>query len=92
MGDDHTIFVKDTITAFLVEEKATRLSLAVRLVDDYTDTQPIGRIKVFIAEITRIKNGKEEVLKGIINPGGYYLFLDLPECLSTLSDNKSWFL
>lgn len=46
----------------------TTLSVAVSLQDDYTENQPIGGVKVFLA-------GQE--LKSVKNPSGYYLFLDL---------------
>ena len=78
MSLKETIVVNEKITAFLVEQRSSTLSMAVWLVDDYTDGKPLGRIKVFIEEITSIINGKEGVLKGLLNPGGYYLFVNLP--------------
>ena len=56
--------------AFLDRKIATRLSLAVALIDEYTGKQPIGSVKVFI---------KDHNLKPIKNHSGYYLFLNLPD-------------
>jgi hypothetical protein len=53
--------------SILVERSIAILSLAVSLVDDYIDRQPIGEIKLTMGEKEAIKN-----------PSGYYLFLDLP--------------
>jgi len=50
----------------LVESTITKLSLAVSLIDDYTDSQPIGVIKLALGEKEAIRNRS-----------GYYLFLDL---------------
>ncbi len=47
----------------------TTLSMAVWLKDDYTEKPPIGSVEVFLV-------GQE--VKSVKNPGGYYLFLDLP--------------
>lgn len=49
----------------LVESTITKLSLAVSLIDDYTDSQPIGEIKLALGEKEAIRNRS-----------GYYLFLD----------------
>ncbi len=46
------------------------LSLAVSLLDDYTDKQPLGRLNVFL-------EGNGMNLKSIRNLSNYYLFLDL---------------
>jgi hypothetical protein len=48
------------------------LSLAVFLVDDYTDRQPLGWVNVVLTA-----NGRD--LKSIKNPGNYFLFFDLPD-------------
>ena len=47
----------------------TTLSMAVWLKDDYTEKPPIGSVEVLLV-------GQEK--KSVKNPGGYYLFLDLP--------------
>lgn len=47
----------------------TKLSMAVSLIDDYTGKRPTGWVKVFL---------EGEDLKSIKNPGGYYLFINLP--------------
>jgi hypothetical protein len=51
------------------ESLTTKLSLAIRLVDDYTKEQPVGAVSV------SLKDQKYEAIK---NPSEYYLFLDLP--------------
>jgi hypothetical protein len=51
----------------LVERTSTRMSLAVSLVDDYTDGQPIGDIKLTMDEKEAIRN-----------TSGYCLFVELP--------------
>lgn len=51
-------------------EITTKLAVALLLKDDYTEKQPIGKVKVFMEELET---------KPIKNPSGYYLFLDLPD-------------
>ncbi len=46
------------------------LSIAVSLIDNYTNEQPIGRVTVTL---------KDEPYTALKNPSGYYLFLNLPE-------------
>lgn len=60
--------VADNFTAYQGEVITTRLSFAVRLVDNYTKKEPIGNIKVTIED-----NG----IKVFKNPSGYYFFTDL---------------
>jgi hypothetical protein len=51
------------------EWRTTKLSLALRLIDDYTKEQSFGGINVSL---------NEKKYKPVKNPSGYYLFLDLP--------------
>ncbi|ODA40659.1 carboxypeptidase-like regulatory domain-containing protein [Desulfosporosinus sp. BG] len=53
---------------YLVQKTAKKVSLAVRVTDDYTLREPVGRIKVGI---------KEAVAGPVKNPSGYYVFTDL---------------
>jgi hypothetical protein len=55
-----------------MEVLVTELSLAIELIDDFTDRQPIGEIKVVV---------KEQNIQALRNRSGYHLFLapDLPE-------------
>ena len=52
-----------------------KLSLAIYLIDDYTSRGVIGNLDVSI---------KDHNVKPIRNPGGYYLFFDLPDDNYTL--------
>ena len=61
-------YITDKYVAYLGEVRSTGLSLAVRIIDDYTGKEPIGNIKVLI------KEGNKKAIK---NPSGYYLFNDL---------------
>jgi hypothetical protein len=61
-------YVTDKFTAYLGDERCTRLSSALWLIDDYTKKEPIGQIKV------RIKEGD---IKPFKNLSGYYSFVDL---------------
>jgi hypothetical protein len=59
----------------LDETFVTQVSLAVALIDTYTDEHPIGRTRVFLRELSQ---------EGIQNPSGYFLFLNLPDGSYTL--------
>ena len=61
-------YVTDKFTAYEGDFFITRLSLAVRLKDDYTEEKPAGHIKVV---------DMEENIKAIKNRSGYYIFTDL---------------
>lgn len=61
-------YVTDKFTAYEGDFFITRLSLAVRLKDDYTEEKPAGHIKV--ADI-------EENIKAVKNRSGYYIFTDM---------------
>ena len=52
-----------------VEKTTKKVSLAVRVIDDYTLREPVGRIKVGI---------KETLAGPVKNLSGYYVFTDLP--------------
>ncbi|QWH88416.1 hypothetical protein EXW29_09540 [Bacillus toyonensis] len=54
---------------FIVEQTFTNLSIAIRLVDDFTMKEPIGDIKVSIEEIA---------MEAVKNLSGYYVFTNLP--------------
>lgn len=59
----------------LDETFVTQVSLAVALVDAYTGERPIGRVRVFLRDLSQ---------EGIQNPSGYFLFLNLPDGSYTL--------
>lgn len=61
----------------------TRVSLAVALVDSYTNEQPVGRVRVLLKELSR---------KGILNPSGYFLFLNVPDGIYTLRVESEHYL
>ncbi len=67
MASDNT-YIIDKFTAYKRDIVTANLSLAVWLVDDYTQNGPIGQVKV------RIKEGD---IKAKRNLDGYYLFIDL---------------
>ncbi len=60
-------YVTDKFTAYEGDSFITRLSLAVRLKDDYTEEKPAGHIKV---------TDMEENIKAVKNRSGYYIFTD----------------
>lgn len=66
--------------SILVEHALTRLSLAVSLVDDYSDGQAIGEIKLTMG-------GKE----AIRNPGAYHLLLDFADGDYTLKAEARYY-
>jgi hypothetical protein len=53
----------------------THLTLAVMLVDSYTNARAIGRIRVLLKELLQ---------EGRLNPSGYFLFLHIPDGIYTL--------
>ncbi len=65
--------------AYLDNVLTTRLSFAVKLIDDFTKKEQIGGIRVEIKEIDK---------KAIKNPGGYYLFTYLKAGNHTVSINS----
>jgi hypothetical protein len=54
----------------------TRVSLAVDLVDKYTNERAVGRTRVFVKEVSQ---------EGRKNPSGYFLFLNIPDGVYTIS-------
>jgi hypothetical protein len=61
----------------------TRISLAVELVDKYTNEQAVGRVRVFIKEVSQ---------EGRKNPSGYFLFLNIPDGVYTISVKSEHYL
>jgi hypothetical protein len=61
----------------------TVVSLAVALVDGYTNGRPIGRVKVLLVELSR---------EGRVNPSGYFLFLNIPDGIYTLRAESEHYL
>lgn len=59
----------------LDETLVTRVSIAVMLIDGYTNERPIGRVHVLLKELSR---------SGMLNPSGYFLFLNIPADVYTL--------
>ncbi len=58
------------INGVFIGSSTRKLSLAIYLIDDYTSRGVIGNLDVSI---------KDHNVKPIRNPGGYYLFFDLPD-------------
>lgn len=75
-------YITDKYVAYLGEVRSTGLSLAVRIIDDYTGKEPIGNIKVLI------KEGNKKAIK---NPSGYYLFNDLAGGNYTVSMESDYY-
>lgn len=69
------IYVTDKFTAYKGDVINVNLSLALWLIDDYTQNEPIGQVKV------RIKEGDISAKK---NFSGYYIFNDLPVDIYTV--------
>ncbi|TFH40675.1 MAG: hypothetical protein E4G94_09210 [ANME-2 cluster archaeon] len=70
--------VIDGSTAYLDEIISSRLSFAIWLIDDFTQREPIGNIRL------AIKDGNDTLMHGrygkpFKNPGGFYIFTDLPD-------------
>ncbi len=63
-------YVTDKFTAYEGDVIIVKLSLALWLIDDYTQNEPIGQVKV------RIKEGDIKAKK---NLSGYYFFTDLTD-------------
>lgn len=61
-------FITDKFISYEGDKIIKDLSMAIRLIDDYTGGEPEGTVKVVI------KNGN---IKSYKNPGGYYIFTDL---------------
>lgn len=61
----------------------TRVSLAVELVDKYTNERAVGRARVLIKEVSH--EGKK-------NPSGYFLFLNIPDGVYTVSVKSEYYL
>lgn len=59
----------NTSAGTFLERHTTKLSFAVSLLDDYSQSAPIGRVEVSL-------DGNEKALK---NASSYYLFLNLPK-------------
>jgi hypothetical protein len=58
----------------------THVSLAVMLMDSYTNIQAIGRVRVLL---------KEPAQEGRLNPSGYFLFLDIAPYGRALGPSKA---
>ncbi len=54
---------------FRVGQTYNRVSMAVRLTDDYTREQPVGKVAVFL---------KDRETEAVKNHSGYHIFMDLP--------------
>ena len=65
-----TPYETDQYIAYLDLAITTKLSFAVKLMDDFTKNETIGSIRVKIKEMDK---------KAIKNPSGYYLFTDLKD-------------
>ncbi|HEY9206916.1 MAG TPA: carboxypeptidase-like regulatory domain-containing protein [Candidatus Methanoperedens sp.] len=82
-------YVTGKFTAYEGDKIKTQLSLALRLIDDYTKKEPIGRINVKLSEgeITldeyNLKEKRSDI-KPFKNPSGYYVFTDIPKFNYTL--------
>jgi hypothetical protein len=65
-----TPYTTDKFISYLADESISRLSLAVWLTDEYTQSKPLYNVNVLI---------KEGNIYPSKNPSGYYLFNDLPD-------------
>ena len=63
------------IISVLAESVTTNLSLAVGLTDDYSEGRITGDVDVSL---------KDQDTRPIVNPSGYYLFLNLTESNQTV--------
>ena len=61
----------------------THVTLAVVLVDSYTNAPAIGRVRVLL---------KEHSQEGRVNPSGYFLFLNIPDGIYTLRVESEHYL
>jgi hypothetical protein len=61
----------------------THVSLAVVLVDSYTNARAIGRVRVLLQELSQV---------GRLNPSGYFLFLNIPDGIYTLRVESEHYL
>lgn len=62
-------YVADTFIAYPGDVIHTEVSLAVKLIDDFTRETPLGRVSVTI---------QERDIKPVTNLSGYHVFTDLP--------------
>lgn len=67
------LYVTGKFTAYPGDVRTTRVSLAIRLTDDFTNEEPKGNIKMSIHEGER----KRDDIKIIKNLSGYYVMNDL---------------
>jgi hypothetical protein len=58
---------------FLIETNVSEVSVAVRLINDYTDENPTSKIELYLKD----QMGRER--KPVRNAGGYYIFFNLPK-------------
>ncbi|HEX3034027.1 MAG TPA: hypothetical protein VHT73_02705 [Thermodesulfobacteriota bacterium] len=77
-----TPLVTDKFTAYPGDVISTNLSLAVWLVDDYTQKTPAGYVNV------KVKEGN---VKAVKNLSGYYLFTDLPSGNYTVVSESGYY-
>lgn len=61
-------FITNKFVSYEGDKNITDLSIAIRLIDDYTGGEPDGAVKVVI---------KKGNIKSYKNPNGYYIFTDL---------------
>lgn len=69
-------YITDTFVSYKGDTIITRLSLAVRLKDDYTGEKPVGYVEVMYRE------GNQKAIK---NLSGYYTFTDMAAGNNTVS-------
>ncbi len=82
--------VVDGSTAYLDEVISSSLSFAIWLIDDFTQREPIGNIRL------TIKDGNEKLTqerygKPVKNPSGYYIFTDLPDKIYTIDIESDYY-
>ncbi len=82
-------YITGKFTAYKGDKMKTQLSLALRLTDDYSKKEAVGRINVKLSEgeITSEENNLKEKkgdIKASKNPSGYYIFTDIPKFKYTL--------
>lgn len=88
--DPENPIVVDGSTGYLDEGIFSRLSFAIRLIDDFTQGEPIGSIRL------TIKGGNEKLIqeryrKPVKNPSGYYIFTDLPDKIYAIDIESDYY-
>lgn len=82
-----TPYINSKFIAYLGDQISTKLSLAIKLMDDFTKEEPMGNIRVSIQE----GESKIDDKKIIKNLSGYYLLSDLATGKYTVSIESDFY-